>query len=101
MDTYYLVMGGHGEYSDRDEWPVAVYAIGSAAVEHVGLLTRCVRKFKEAGSEDLMWQFHRLDSGSTAPKTVERLLRWMSFAGEPSYWVTPVRHEQRPPEETV
>lgn len=39
----YVVMGTTGEYSDRDEWPVAAYRDGALAAEHVVRAEQCAR----------------------------------------------------------
>jgi hypothetical protein len=39
MAEMYVVMGTTGEYSDRTEWPIAVYAYEALAKQHVGRAT--------------------------------------------------------------
>lgn len=45
MTTLYVVMGSHGEYSDRSEWMVAAYLDEQKGQEHVRRVGDALRSF--------------------------------------------------------
>jgi hypothetical protein len=48
MASVYVVMGTSGEYSDRDEWPVAAYASKAEAEAHVRGAAAWARAYEAA-----------------------------------------------------
>lgn len=46
----YVVMGSHGEYSDRGEWPVAAYCDEKLAQEHVTRVEQAAREWESIGN---------------------------------------------------
>lgn len=52
MTTIYVVMGSHGTYSDRCEWPVVAYADETRAKEHVILVNQSLARFQALGQDE-------------------------------------------------
>ena len=82
----YIVFGWAGEYSDREEWPVAAYSDEKLAQDHVRLATRESAKSiieHEKLSFDEQWSREGQEGGCTATQYDRNPGKDSWYAGEP------------------
>lgn len=102
--TVYVVMGSTGEYSDRNEWGVAVYSDENLAKEHVQRATKVANEIKvhndrareewEKKCQELGPEGERFGWGELPPGLREVISEWdphlaIYYTGT-RYWYIPL-----------
>src|SRR5690554_918315 len=91
--TIYLVMGSKGEYSDRDEWPVAAYTDEAEAQKHVEAAERRAKEIKASlGAE--YWRYRTLTREGKAEQNEWDPEMQIDYTGTSYfYYEAPLRRE--------
>lgn len=92
MTTIYVVMGSHGEYSDRSEWMVAAYPDEQKAQEHVRSVEAALRAFiaLEREERERIAEASGDSGGDIAKQSLDMAKGFYTWDYDQRYWLDTV-----------